>query len=408
MIDWKKTLTSKPTKEMLQECSTGVRAMSCQWDSLGLKDGLLYRAFSPKYDGTMVKHQLVAPLCLRKQIFHYLHATPNAGHLGITRTVAAIKMRFYWVGCKSDVTRWMRQCDSCAQVKPGPKFRARLVQSSVSSFLERIAIDIVGPLPTTERGNTYILSITDYFTKWAQAYELVDQTAQSVADVLSTRFISVFGAPSILHSDQGRNFESKLFQQLCKTFGILKTRTSPYNPKSDGLCERWNKTMQQMLKSLANENKDDWDLLLPFVVMGYNSTPQASTGLSPRLMVFGDEMPVPLDVMVGKPPGEKPYACETEYIEWLRQTLNKAHEHARKNLKRAALIQKSRYDKCCRPPAYKPGQFVWRWYPPAANKKLGKGWKGVYRVVACPTEVNCQIQLFPNDEPIMVYVEMCM
>ena len=105
-------------------------------------------------------------------------------------------------------------------------------------MLERIAIDVVGPLPKTDRGNMYILSVTDYFTKLAQTYEMPDQTAVFVAGVLAGRFICVFGCPNELHSDQGRNFESKLFKHLCKTFGIIKTHTTLYNPKSDGLCER--------------------------------------------------------------------------------------------------------------------------------------------------------------------------
>ena len=116
--------------------------------------------------------------------------------------------------------------------------------------------------------------------------------------------------------------------------------------------------MQQMLKTLANENKDDWDLLLPFVVMAYNSSPQESTKLSPRLMVFGSEMPVPLHVLVGNPPGEDTFLCPVQYVEWLKQTLEKAHAFARKALKCAAIKQKAKYDSKSKPHQYKPGQFV--------------------------------------------------
>ena len=87
------------------------------------------------------------------------------------------------------------------------------------------------------------------------------------------------GCPTSLHSDQGRNFESALFKHLCEMFGVIKTLTTSYNPKSNGMHERCNKTLQQMLKCLADEN-EEWDEMLPFVVMAYNSTAQESTGLS--------------------------------------------------------------------------------------------------------------------------------
>ena len=402
VLQWKLTGEDKPTKDVLSQQSQEVRALCANWPELTTVGDVLYRVRQLPHCSEE-KLQLVAPQCLRQEAFHFLHTSSNAGHLGITRTVASIKMRFYWPGCKKDVTRWMRECNNCERVKEGPKYKAKLVQSTVSCFLERIAIDIVGPLPMTESGNQYILSVTDYFTKWVQAYPLPDQTAQSVADVLASRFFTTFGCPKEIHSDQGRNFESHLFQQLCKLFGIRKTRTTPYNPKSDGLCERWNKTMQQMLKCLGDED-GEWDEKLPYVVMAYNSTPQESTGLSPRLMVYGSEMPVPLDVMVGIPEGSKP-GCEVQYVEWLRQSLKSAHDFARKKLMRAATKQKRHYDSRSKPYTYSIGDIVWRWYAPAANRKLGVGWQGPYQVVATPTEVNVQICKEPGDVPLMVHID---
>ena len=161
--------------------------------------------------------------------------------------------------------------------------------------------------------------------------------------------------------------------------------------------------MQQMLKCLADES-EEWDNILPYVVMAYNSTQQESTGLSPRLLVFGEEMPVPLDVMVGNPKGLKPN-CEVEYIEWLRQSLRCAYDYAKKKLQTAATRQKLHYNKGCKPHKYRAGDFVWRWYVPAANRKLGRGWQGPFRIVACPTDVNCQIQREPGQEALMVHID---
>ncbi len=137
----------------------------------------------------------------------------------------------------------------------------------VGAPLDRVALDIVGPLPETENGNNYIVVISDYFTKWVEAHALPDQTAITVADKLVNEFICRFGTPRQIHSDQGRNFESALFAELCQLLGSEKTRTVPYRPQSDGLVERFNRTLQQMLKTLVSEARDDWDDLLPYVTM---------------------------------------------------------------------------------------------------------------------------------------------
>ena len=110
--------------------------------------------------------------------------------------------------------------------------------------MERIAIDVLGPLPITETGNKYILIVADYFTKWVEAYPMPNQEATTVAELLVKQFICRFGVPPLIHSDQGRNFESELFAEMCQLLGIKKTRTTPYHPQSDGMVERFNCTLE--------------------------------------------------------------------------------------------------------------------------------------------------------------------
>lgn len=93
--------------------------------------------------------------------------------------------------------------------------------------MERVAIDVLGPLPKTGSGNQYILIAQDYFTKWPEAFAIPDQQAETVAEILVTQFFTRFGVPIELHSDQGRNFEAQTFQEVCRLLGIHKTRTTP-------------------------------------------------------------------------------------------------------------------------------------------------------------------------------------
>ena len=358
---------AKPPRQLINQNSPALKSLCAQWPTLHVQDGLLFRHWTTKGFGDV--RQLVTPPILHGEIFRQLHCTRQGGHLGLRCTLAMVRARFFWPNMKSDLIRWCRQCDTCAQIKGTPRRRAKLQQNPVGARFERAAIDIMCELPVTEAGNRYILVISDYFTKWTQAFPLRDMTAQTVADTLINQCFSLFGLPRWLHSDQGSNFESELFSEMCKLLDIHKTRTTPYHPQSDGMVERFNRTCQQMIKAFVNENWNDWDDHLPLLLMAYRSSPQESTGLSPKLMMFSEELPLPIDVMVGPPPQhENRYQCRVEYVEWLRQTLYRSHEVAREHLGISANHQKSYYNHKSEELKYQVGTFVWYWYRPLQTK----------------------------------------
>jgi hypothetical protein len=172
------------------------------------------------------------------------------------------------------------------------------------------------------------------------------------------------------------------------------------------MIERFNSTLQTMLKAVVNEERDDWDDHINWALMAYRSSVQESTGCTPYLLMFGREMTLPIDIMMGVPRSQaEHYRCQTEYVEWLRSALQRAHEMARRKLKVAARRQKNYYDARSKPHKYQVGEFVWRWYPPKANRKLSRGWVGPYRIMATPTQVNCVIQLTPDLRPVRVHCD---
>ena len=189
-----------------------------------------------------------------------LHDGPTGGHFGLKKTLDKICDRFYWVGCSEDVDLYLKTCNVCNSRK-GPTTRKQLNmrQFNVGAPFERLAIDILGPLPVTPRGNKYMVVVMDYFTKWPEAIPIKNQEALTVAEALLENVISRFGVPIELHSDQGRNFESELFSTLMRILGINKTRTTPLHPQSDGMVERFNKTIQDNLSKFVDNNQTDWD-----------------------------------------------------------------------------------------------------------------------------------------------------
>ena len=145
---------------------------------------------------------------------------------------------------------------------------------------ERVALDILGPLTETASKNKYILVVGDSFSKWTEAFPLPNQEARTIAKVLTEAWVCRFGAPRSIHSDQGRNFESTLFKELCELLHIHKSRPSPYHPQSDRLIERFNRTLLSMLALFVEDNQLNWDTLLPHVMLAYRSSVHASTSFT--------------------------------------------------------------------------------------------------------------------------------
>ena len=146
-----------------------------------------------------------------------------------------------------------------------------MAQYNVGASMKRIAVDVLGPLPTSESGNKYLLIVADYFSKWTGAFPIPHQEATKVAEVLVKEVVSRFGVPLSLHSDQGRNFESAVFSEMCRLLGIGKTRTTPLHPQSDGMVERFNRTLEAQLSEFASDHQRDWDEHVPLLMMAYRT-----------------------------------------------------------------------------------------------------------------------------------------
>ena len=239
------------------------------------------------------KYKLVVPARVRRKLIKEIHSM--IGHLGVFKTVSVIKVEYYWPCMEEDITRYIQGCIECQTTKgKGARITAPLQPSIVGEPFERIAIDISGPFRPCKNGNRYVLAIIDYFSKFPVLIPLQRIDAATVAQNVFHHWISVFGAPEIIHSDRGSNFESELFKEQCALFGIHKTRTSPYYPQSDGLVERLFRTIKPLISGTVQERKISWSEALPYVEMGLRCARQTSTGFSPFEIVYGKRMRLPI------------------------------------------------------------------------------------------------------------------
>ena len=407
IIQFKEDNLEKPAWSMVSAEGKRLKCLWAQWDRLHLKQDVLYRRWETP-DGLQIKWQLVLPNHMVKEVMPYLHDAPTSAHLGVNRTLASIRSRFYWPQYHTDVKQWVKQCDQCAARKPSKNQRkARLGQYRVGEPMERIAIDILGPLPKSSDGNKYIMIVADYFTKWAEAYAIPNQEAVTIASKLVNEFITRFGVPRQIHTDQGRSFESKLFKAVCELLDVEKTRTTAFHPQSDGLVERLNRTLENMLSLYVEENQLDWDVYLSLMMMAYRSTPQGSSLYSPNFLMFGREIELPIDLLIGRPPiDESDYGDENDYAAELRFKLESAYEYARYNLKKSADRQKKNYDHRSDHDLLPVGQAVWL-YTPTKKKgispKLQKVWKGPFVITDKLSDLVYRIQLTARSKPMIVH-----
>ena len=392
VLSWRESRSDPPPKEELQGLSRTVHNLCSHWEVLEIRNGVLYRRYENE-DGTTSEPLLVVPRCLVNDVLTSLHDSPTSGHLGITKTLAKVRERFYWPGQRQDVEEWLMKCEKCATGKGAKKGnRAPLVSCPPGYPMERIAIDILGPLPESSKGNKYIMVVGDYLSKWTESYAIPNQEARTVAQKLVDEFICRFGTPETIHTDQGRNFESSLFQEVCNLLGIKKTRTSAYHPEGDGMVERFNRTLEAMLSKYVTKHQRDWDVHLPRVMMAYRSSVQESTGFTPYHLMFGREIRLPADVMFGSTP-DQPKDTH-EYVKELRKNLEEAHELAREHLKTAQKRQKRYHDARGTGNGFGIGDRVWLFNSATKkgeSRKLQSPWLGPFVILDKLSDVNYKI-----------------
>ena len=161
---------------------------------------------------------------------------------------------------------------------------------------------------------------------------------------------------------------------------------------SDGLVERLNRTIQQMLTNYVNENRSDWEDHLPYICMAYRASVQDTTGCTPNLLMLGREISLPIDLLLGQPPFSPEPQCTTQYVEWLKSAMQKAFDYARERMKFNVVRQKRNYNKKVNSPDISQGDWVWLYDNVRSKLKLGKGWCGPWLVVRILSEVTFLIQ----------------
>ena len=224
----------------------------------------------------------------RRKVFSNLH---GLGHPSHRATKPLINTRFVWHGMNIDIARWCRTCKGCQTARVSRHNTPVLGKfTEPTERFDHVHVDIVGPLPYAD-GFRYLLTCIDRFTRWPEAIPMVDIRAQTVADAFFSGWIARYGTPATITTDRGAQFESKLWDNLCNQFGIIRNRTTSYHPQSNGMVERFHRQLKAAI--MAHESPNPWTITLPAVLLGVRSAVKERLGRSAAEMIYGTTLRLP-------------------------------------------------------------------------------------------------------------------
>ena len=218
----------RPSWKEVNQYGATLKTYWSQFDRLCVENGLVYRKWLEK--GKVTRLHVIVPKGLQCKISKFCHDENTGWHFGVRKTLAKVQNGYCRSGLQNDVRNYCKSCETCCKIKPLRRTKRSTMQSVGSDHpMECVPTDILGPLRETENGNIYI---SCYFTKWVEAVAISDQTAITVAQALVKEEVCRFGTPAYVHSDQGRQFEGTVYQEMYKLLSIKKIRTAPTIPKA--------------------------------------------------------------------------------------------------------------------------------------------------------------------------------
>jgi len=233
---------------------------------------------------------------LRNQAFKAIH---DSAHPGSTATYNLLRTKVIWPFMRRDIKLWCKSCFLCQSSKVTRHTKPPLLTFPTGSRFHTIHMDLVGPLPPSE-GYTYLLTIVDRNSRWPEAFPLRNINAETIVRIFVDNWISRFGVPKRIITDQGRQFESKIFQDLVQTLGSQRLRTTAFHPQSNGIVERFHKTLKNSLRATSITRQ--WTKQLPFILLGWRNIPSSRHGCSPAQMLFGTNTTLINDLVFNNSP----------------------------------------------------------------------------------------------------------
>jgi transposase InsO family protein len=340
------------------------------------KSGVLMKRTQKMY----TPYVLVVPECLIKSLLQYFHGSFATAHCGSRKLINILQARFYWPRLAKMTKKYVRECPLCLYQKPS---RVAVTSHGITPTPSRpnqlINIDLVGPFPRSIDNARYLLTVIDEFTKFAIAIPIPSKETETVAKALVQHWITVFGQPMKIHSDQGGDTDSPFISELCQTLNIQKSRTPGYSPWSNGGIERFHSTMETTLRiMMTNVNSKYWSRQIPYIIMAYNGIPHSTTKMAPNMILFGNNNIS--NHIVPVIPIDHPMYTTNDHLKAIREAQQLSWSIVKQHI---LASKRSRYNPTKSNP-FKLGQFVLiknHAFKGLGSKKLANKYEGPYRII---------------------------
>ena len=337
-----------------------------------------------------MKTQFVLPEQITDQVITQIHSSLYNAHLGRKKTTSKITERLYRPLLAERVKECLKRCDTCQKIKKTEKeHRAQLIYLKPYRTNQLITTDLAGPFKISVRGNKYLLIIICHFSKYMQEFAIPNIQAETVADKIVNNWCCVFGIPESILADGGKQYQSKLLDLVYEYLDIRGLKTTPFNPRCNGLSEKSVQTSKNMIKAHVNDEQSDWDEHLVKFTYAYNTSVQETTKQTPFEMMFGRKPKLPIDIATFYilPNVEIPREINSEehnqsdhdvgevtilnnqerikipeeaqsYLDKLKRTMEESHSKAALNRNSAMDKHKLFYDRRIKKFSYKIGDYV--------------------------------------------------
>ena len=289
------------TKSILPKQAKHARHLIMISQQYDIKDGRLHHFYTKRIrkkkhgEGSQFISQLAIPEKLEQDILEAYHELYGGGHLGLDKTYSALRSKYYFPQMYQKCKDFIKWCPKCQLAKPAThKKPAPLHPLPIEPLFRRWHVDCIGPLPKTPEGYEHILLAVESYSKAPEIHPLRTTQAAEIADVLYSQVFTRYGAPGSLVSDRHQSFLSEIIKCLCALFKVKKHFTSSFHPESNSTCEVMNKTIENNLRTMVNEQQNDWHKHLPGIAMAIRKHINAS-GYSPFYLLHGQEMDLMVD-----------------------------------------------------------------------------------------------------------------
>jgi hypothetical protein len=275
-----------------------------------------------------------------------LHEDPLSGHFGFNGTYQRIAVRYWWNGMGNDIKDFVKSCSTC-QYTGSQQFKEPLHPIKVGQPFDHIVIDLIGPCKLTQKKNRYIITAIDYLTKWPEAKAVPNKEASTIAKFIFEEIICRHGCPKVIQSDQGTEFTAQIVAELTSRFGIQHRFSSPYHPQTNGIVERFNRTLSTTLQKYTIEFEDDWDNNIPAALFAYRTMQNNTTRHEPFFLTYGREARLPIELQY-KTYQENEESFDNQLLQRVYSLLEKLPKgiiSAQENINISQERSKERYDR---------------------------------------------------------------